>query len=173
MDIPETPSLIRRAGSIVYEALLLVGVLAFAELPVLILKQNVSEADPALILHLHQLWLFLILGAYFVVSWREAGQTLAMKTWRIKLVAANGTQVSMQRAIARYLFAWMWFVPGMVFLYVLDLHGWVGISLIPLGMLLWATTIWLNPERQFLHDKLAGTRLVDSPRPAIQPATPK
>jgi uncharacterized RDD family membrane protein YckC len=39
---------------------------------------------------------------------------------------------------------------------------------------LWAATAWLDPNRQFLHDRLAGTRLIELPKPsrATKPVQP-
>jgi len=84
-----------------------------------------------------QLWLLAILGAYFVYCWHAAGQTLAMKTWQLRLAHADGSPLSVRFAAGRYLLA-LW-------------------SLMFLGAgFLWA---FADPERQFLHDRLLGTRL--------------
>jgi uncharacterized RDD family membrane protein YckC len=97
---------------------------------------------------------------YFVWFWTHGGQTLAMKTWRIRLVAADGKPVPVWRAILRYLLAWLWFLPGLALAWALQAHTWM-LALIPsVNMLLWALASYLDPQRQFLHDRLAGTRLV-------------
>ena len=88
--------------------------------------------------HVFQLYLFGVLGAYFVWCWRHGGQTLPMKTWRLRLLSADGTPVSTARAMVRYALAW----PS------LALAG---------AGILWAL---FDRERQFLHDRLAGTRIV-------------
>jgi uncharacterized RDD family membrane protein YckC len=82
---------------------------------------------------------YVALGAYFLWLWRRNGQTLAMQTWRIRLVAADGTEpIGYGRALLRYTLAWF--------------------SLLFYGAgLIWAL---FDRDRQFLHDRLAGTRLV-------------
>jgi uncharacterized RDD family membrane protein YckC len=60
-----------------------------------------------------------------------------MKTWRIRVVSKDGGRVELMRGIRRYLIA----VPG--------------VAVFGLG-LLWAL---VDRDRQFLHDRLAGTRL--------------
>jgi uncharacterized RDD family membrane protein YckC len=152
-----TPSLKRRLASMLYEAMLLFGVVFIAGW----LFDTLSQSRHALTLrHARQFWLFLVLGAYFIFFWCRSGQTLAMKTWRIKLVDRTQTKISFGQASARYLLAWMWFLPAMALDYVFGLKGWSSLGLIALGMVLWMMTILFNKDRQFLHDRLAGTRLV-------------
>jgi uncharacterized RDD family membrane protein YckC len=90
--------------------------------------------------HIFQLYLLLILGIYFVACWTRKGGTLPMQTWKIRLVAVDGGRPSAGRALLRYALAW----PSL-------LLGGVGIF--------WAIT---DRDRQFLHDRLAGTRIVNS-----------
>jgi uncharacterized RDD family membrane protein YckC len=46
-----------------------------------------------------QLFLWLIAGVYFVWCWRKTGQTLADKTWKIKLVNAQNLTLNTQQAL--------------------------------------------------------------------------
>lgn len=141
----------------VYEAMLLFGVLFVADG----LLDTLTQSRHTLALRdARQFWLFLVLGAYFVFFWHRGGQTLAMKTWKIRLIAPGYSQVSITRAMIRYLLAWMWFLPAMMIDYVLGLKGWSSIGVILAGMALWVITIYLSKNRQFLHDQLAGTQLV-------------
>jgi len=163
------PTLKRRLASMLYEGLLLFGVLFVADL----LFETLAQSWHALALrHMRQFWLFVVLGAYFVVFWCSGGQTLPMKTWRIKLVAPGSPTLPLSKAVARYLLAWMWFLPAMVLDYAFKLKNWPSLGLIAIGMILWAAAIMFNKERQFLHDQLAGTRLINFPASAIDP-TPK
>lgn len=140
-----------------YESLLLFGVLFFAAW---IFSTLMQQKHALYLRHGLQAWLFLVLGLYFVYFWHRSGQTLAMKTWRIKLVSASGGPVSVWRGIARYLLSWLWFLPALALDAALGWKAWASIGLLVLGMVLWAATILLDRERQFLHDRLAGTRLV-------------
>lgn len=141
----------------VYEALLLFGVVFISGW----LFDTLTQSHDMLALrHARQVWLFIVLGAYFVFFWRHGGQTLAMKTWRIKLVAPGFTQIPHRQAWVRYLLSWMWFLPALALSEALHLQGWASVALIFAGMALWALTIFIDKERQFLHDRLAGTRLI-------------
>lgn len=152
------PPLSRRLYSMVYEAMLLFGILFAAGW----LFSTLLQQRHALYLRTaFQDWLFLVLGAYFVWFWVHGGQTLAMKTWRIMLVTGAGQPVRPLRAIARYLVAWCWVLPGMAVAWAVGAEKWM-LVLIPLANLLaWAATAYIDPQRQFLHDRIAGTRLVD------------
>jgi len=153
-----TPSLKRRFCSMVYESMLLFGVVFIAGL----LFSTLLEQRHALYLrHALESWLFLILGAYFVWFWYRGGQTLAMKTWRIRLVSKDGGTVHPLRALARFLLSWLWFMPGLALASLLGAKGWMLVWIPAANAAIWAATIYLDPQRQFLHDRLAGTRLID------------
>lgn len=126
----------RRLASMFYESLLLLGVLSVTfMLPHLALGMALEIVLPGPVLVMH---VFLVLGIYFIWYWHHGGQTLAMQTWRLKLVGADGNPAGLGRLCLRYFLSW----PSLLF------YG---------AGLLWAV---LDRERQFLHDRLAGTRIV-------------
>ncbi|MBL8503746.1 MAG: RDD family protein [Rhodocyclaceae bacterium] len=126
----------RRLACMLYESFLLIGVLGFAViLPQLLLGMARQSMMQGAWLWLH---LFSVLLLYFGWLWKRQGQTLAMQTWKIRLVSANGKALGSRQIVLRYLLAW----PSL-------LLGGIG--------LLWALA---DRDRQFLHDRLAGTRLV-------------
>ena len=151
------PSLKRRLASMLYEAMLLFGVVFIAGW----LFDTLTQSRHALTLrHARQVWLFIVLGVYFVTFWRRSGQTLAMKTWRMRLIVPGREKIPLKNAIARYLLAWMWFVPAMAIAYVFGLKEWASVGIVVLGMIAWAATARFDRDGQFLHDRLAGTRIV-------------
>lgn len=147
----------------VYEGMLLFGLLFATGL----LFGTLLQQRHALYLRRElQAVAFFIMGLYFIWCWSRGGQTLAMKTWRIRLIGADGLRVPFLRAGVRYLLAWMWIVPGLIIAALVGAKGWM-LALIPAAnFLLWAAAAWLDPSRQFLHDRLAGTRLVSVAPPA-------
>ena len=131
------PGILRRLVSMCYEMLLLSAVLAITLiLPHVLLGAFAHRLATAPVLWGH---LFLVLLIYSVWFWSNGGQTLAMKTWRIRLVTLAGLSVRPTQALLRYLLCWPSF------------------ALFGLGIL-WAL---VDPDQQFLHDRLAGTRLVE------------
>ncbi len=129
------PSIRRRLASMLYDGVLLIAVVFFGFfIPNVVLGSAANVLLPSSILLFHFL---LVVAFYFVWFWRRDGRTLAMKTWKIRLVSADGTRPSMDRLLLRFLLAW----PS-VFL---------GVGIV------WAL---FDRNRQFLHDRLSGTRLV-------------
>jgi len=157
-----------RLFGMVYEGMLLFGVLFISGW----LFSTLLQQRHALSLrHAQQVWQFLVLGAYFMWFWTHGGQTLAMKTWRVRVVTTAGEPLGWKRALLRYLLAWLWFLPGLALAYLIGAGGWLLLLLPALNVALWAGTARLDSDRQFLHDRLAGTRLVLAP--AARPPAPR
>ena len=90
-----------------------------------------------------------------------------MKTWHIRVVTHDGRALSQGRAFLRYLAAWLWFLPPLAVVAGVGVRvlGGGGTFAVVLGYLLaYAAVSWVHPQRQFLHDVLCGTRLVNSQR---------
>ena len=108
---------------------------------------------------LQQAYLFVSIGAYFIYFWINSRRTLAFKTWQLKLVAVDGSAVSTKCAIVRYLTTWFGPALGLSMFMLIGTRGsawWI------FGM--FANFLWafVDPARQFLHDRVAGTRVVDA-----------
>ena len=69
-----------------------------------------------------QAFIFVIFGIYFVWFWAK-GQTLAMKTWNIRVVGSDGKAISQLRALGRYALSWLWFLPPLIALSPFQLSG--------------------------------------------------
>ncbi len=114
-------------------------------------------------------FLFLILGIYFVWFWARGGQTVAMKAWHVRLVDAQGCAVTQWRALGRYLLSWLWFFPALATAWWAGLDSSAQIfGLMTVGVVAYAVLARLHPQRQFWHDAVCGTRLIDW-RPALPP----
>lgn len=113
--------------------------------------------------HALQAFMFVVFGIYFVWLWSK-GQTLAMKTWRIRVVDRDGKPLTQARALLRYLLGWVWFLPGLAATAMFKLPVAKSVLLLSGWVILWALLSLLHPQRQFWHDTLAGTRLVSAPR---------
>lgn len=154
------PGFWRRLAAMLYEGVVLFGVISVAGFlhSSLTQQRHALEGRAGL-----QAVLFVILGLYFVWFWSRGGQTVAMKTWHLRLVDAHGAPVTQRRAVARYLSSWLWFLPG---LGMGALAGWHSGAALSLATLAWALAYaalsHVLPGRQTPHDLLCGTRLIVS-----------
>lgn len=154
-----TPGLARRLACFVYEGVLLFGVVMIAGYLYSSLTQQRHALEGR---HGLQAFMLVVLAIYFVWFWSHGGQTVAMKAWHIRLVGVGGRPVSQARALLRYVLSWIWFLPALGMARVAGLHGGgelFGIAAV--GVLAYAALAWLHPQRQFWHDAVCGTRLID------------
>ena len=148
----------KRMACWVYEGMLMFAVAFIATWLFSTLGQmrNAMDARHPLL----QGFLFVVFGVYFVWFWHK-GQTLAMKTWHIRVVDLHGQQISQRRALARYVLSWLWFVPPLAVLAFFKPSGWQITLWLTVWVVAYAVLSRLLPSKQFVHDVLAGTRLVN------------
>lgn len=140
-----------------YESMLVFGIAFATALVFSVAGQMRSGMDPRR--HLLIAFLVLVLGLYFAWCWNK-GQTLAMRTWKIRIVDRYGRPVGLPRALLRYACSWVWVLPPMAFIAPMHLPV-SGMAAALLGwMAVWALSSQLQAEKQFWHDVVAGTRLV-------------
>ena len=140
MNSPATarvPGIARRLASALYDLLLVVALVLIATFPYLAFFGDSTHGWRR---HALQIWVLVVTCAYFVWFWTRGGQTLPMKTWHIRLVRADGSAVTVGCGVHRFLLATL------------------GIVALGLGFL-WAL---VDRDRQFLHDRLAGTALIEA-----------
>jgi uncharacterized RDD family membrane protein YckC len=78
---------------------------------------------------------WLLVGAYFVVSWRRGGQTIGMRPWNLRVVAQDGKPAGLKSLWLRYT-----------------------VAMLTLGLgLAWAL---FDRDRRALYDHAAGTYFV-------------
>jgi uncharacterized RDD family membrane protein YckC len=153
-----TPGLTRRMACFIYEGVLLFGVVMIAGY----LYSSLTQQRDARVGQFGlQAFLFIVLGIYFVWFWSRGGQTVAMKAWHIRVETRDGRLLSQPRALGRYVASWLWFVPALSTAHGAGIRTAAGIfAVMATGVIAYALTSRLHPDRQFLHDALCGTRLV-------------
>lgn len=126
--------LLKRLVIMFYDAILLITVLFFAAIIVSV-PLNITldhPLFPLFIIYIYSVG-FLFLGW----CWTHGGQTLGLKTWKIKLISDSGNEVNWKEALIRYLASLLcWLSCGIGFL--------------------WCYT---NKERLAWNDLLSKTRL--------------
>jgi uncharacterized RDD family membrane protein YckC len=159
-DDEPVPSIRRRLAALPYEFLLILALLLISAFPLAGLKGATLTGVPHF---LAQAYFAFVAGLYFTWFWRRGGQTLAMKTWRFRVTARDGGPLSLARALARLGAASVFYGPavaGLVLLFFPNrispvISMWAFFPLV--ATILWAR---FDADRQFLHDRLAGTRLI-------------
>ena len=146
MNTPSPPSrdtrpcgLLRRLAAIFYDGLLLTATLFIATL--LLVALNKGQAIPAGNA-LFTLYLVLVSFAFFGLFWTRGGQTLGMKSWRVRVQQTDGRNITWRQATVRFLGA---------------VVSWAALG----AGFLWA---WMDAERRTWHDIWSGTVLVVLPR---------
>jgi uncharacterized RDD family membrane protein YckC len=149
---PATPW--RRLMGSVYEAVILFGVLWFADYAFSALTQFRGEPGP--LRTAFQVFTTGVLGGYFVFFWSAGRYSLPMKTMSLGVVDRNGAPLSAPRAAVRFAAALA--LPVAALAAGKFINPW-------LYLLLPANWIWclFDKDHQALHDRIAGTRLVYLP----------
>jgi uncharacterized RDD family membrane protein YckC len=143
------PELWRRFAAMIYDTLLVAALsLLYGALvtgfhgliygaPAMGERIHWGAAQPLILLG----WLASI-GGFFCYFWHNSGQTLGMKTWRLRITTAQLQLPSYQQCLLRCLLA--------------------PVSLLCLGAGYW--WLYAHPERQTLHDSISGTRTWLTPK---------
>jgi uncharacterized RDD family membrane protein YckC len=156
-------SVLIRLAAMVYESILLFGVVFVAGYALLAAARWTYPLAP------YQRWtlqavLFVAIGAYFAYCWTRTGQTLAMKSWHLRLLGADGHPLSLARAIARYVLAWHLFLPGALWYAAFGGRPALDALVAAAGFAALVLAAYADAERRFLHDRLLGTRVVHEVR---------
>ena len=152
----QAPRLIRRMACWMYEGILMFGVVFIAGYLFGTLSQTRNAMDNR---HALQAFLFVVFGIYFTWFWSK-GQTLAMKTWHIRVVDRDGRPLTQRRALLRYVCSWLWLLPPLAALAPFSLPGGEATVIVLGWVAVWAVLSRFHTQQQFWHDALAGTRLV-------------
>jgi uncharacterized RDD family membrane protein YckC len=162
----DSAGLLRRLGAALYELLLLTAlafITQFALLPLVSPGHAASAAlsiPPVAVRTMIFCAQFAVFAWYCCWFWTSGRRTLAQKTWSIRVVTTNGEVLDVKRALLRYFLVWVGPALALAAWVPLENLGHPGYAVIPLAFnFLWALG---DRQRLFLHDRVAGTRLVDS-----------
>lgn len=140
MNLPKTiisfPGFWRRILCMIYEFLLLMAVLFITSFFFHLVYHDTESTYFRLIF---QFYLLSVAGIYLIWFWTHGGQTLAMQTWKMRIISVNGEKIGVWQAILRYILAV------------------ISISFFGCGII-WAL---FDRENQFLYDRAAGTKIIN------------
>ena len=159
---PVRASLARRLGALLYEALLACAMALIAGFGFLPFASPLAYHELTLPpLFVRTLMFCALAGGaaiYCAWSWSEGRRTLPQKTWRIRIVDRDGRPPSRRRALVRYAAAWIGPAAALAAYALLRPTGHAAAA----GALVALNYAWAlgDADRQFLHDRIAGTRVV-------------
>jgi uncharacterized RDD family membrane protein YckC len=166
-----SPHFWRRVSCSLYEQLVLLGVIALTFLvPNLALGILFGVALPS---WLTFFYLYFVLGIYFVWYWTKSGQTLAMQTWRVRMIGPNGFNLTRRQAAWRYVYGSLWILPCILLQWMFHLEKWQIIEMLfTVALFIWPLSTLLDGKksdlRQSLPDRLANSRLVELPKNLVR-----
>lgn len=99
MLLPTPPGLFRRLGALIYDLILLTGVLLAATALFLPFNPNLALAPGK---SAYQAYLILVCLVFYVWFWTHGGQTLGMRAWKIKLCSSDMSPVTWKQATLRF-----------------------------------------------------------------------
>ena len=132
---PSPPGLLRRLGALFYDAVLLLGILFLATAALLPFRSGEAIHSHSLV---YDAYLLGVAYLFFTWFWTHGGQTLGMRTWKIKLCSECGGSVGWKTASLRFI------------------AGIISLGLFGFGFY-WA--LW-DPDKRCWHDCLAHTRVI-------------
>jgi uncharacterized RDD family membrane protein YckC len=165
---------VRRLGAMLYDALLIVAVLAFATLPFLPFLHGrvLVPAEAGGLAYLYWGWEIVVVAAFFGFFWTRRGQTIGMLAWRLRLQRPDGSAVTWSDALLRLGILAALLVPCVLgnWLFWRHWHDATArtiaryASLAPL--VLCYAWIWIDRERLAWHDRWSRTRVIVLPKRA-------
>jgi uncharacterized RDD family membrane protein YckC len=134
--ITQRAGVFRRLAALLYDSLLLAGILLVASFPPVLLNSGpLLDGSPFSTLKntLYFLYLLAIIFVFYGWCWTRSGQTLGMAAWKIRALTLDGTPLSWRQALLR-----------------------CSTSLLGLANL-W---VWLDPQKRGWHERLSGTQTI-------------
>jgi len=142
-----------------YDAVLLFGVVFIASYLLLSLTRW-SYPLSGVRRVVFQTAVFVVIGWYFVYQWSKSGQTLAMKSWHLRLVDSAGKPPAAGKAVLRYLFAWYLLLPGLIWGAFVEGHPAMTALVLVAGFAVLILFGLADAQRRLLHDHASATRLI-------------
>ena len=138
---------VRRVLALLYDTLVVTAITLSYVLIVAIVAKIITSPKTDEIIEVYQYFWFpigmvVVNLLFFVYSWRKAGQTMGMRSWRLKLINLQGQAPSIQQCLLRCLLA--------------------SVSIIFVGLGYW--WCWFDKEGRSAHDRLTQTRVVLLPK---------
>ena len=135
----DRPSLFRIFAAICYDLIVVCGILMIAGFIIVPVYHMVTHQDSIPAGNwFFRILLYLIVFSYYAFSWTCGGQTIGMKSWKLKLIGDDHTSPTLVKCFIRYV------------------GGQLSCALALIGYIM----IWFGPKHLMLHDLLSRTRMI-------------
>jgi uncharacterized RDD family membrane protein YckC len=112
--------LFRRLMAIIYDLFLLIALLFIATAAAMVLNKGNAIQPGQPLYPVYVVYLLMISFIFYGWFWTHGGQTLGMKTWKMKLQQENGEAVTWPLALLRFITAILsWAAAGLGFIWSL------------------------------------------------------
>lgn len=95
----------RLIGSVIYDGLVIMGILMIAGAMALPVNQWITGDTSDGSYLLYQVYLLVVVLSYFLYFWKKSGQTVGMKAWRIKLISREDSPLTVKQLLLRLVVA--------------------------------------------------------------------
>lgn len=136
--------MLRRLGAMLYDAVIVIGLLAVATFPALPFLDGkvIVPQEVGMFAYLYWTYQAVLIVAFFAYFWTARGRTIGMLAWRLKLIRTDGALPTWRDALIRLAAACL---------------SWAALGL---GYF-W---IWIDREQLAWHDRLSATRVIVLPK---------
>jgi uncharacterized RDD family membrane protein YckC len=155
----------------VYDALLVIGVLMVATVPFLPFLNGrvLVPREVGALSYGYWLWEIVVVVLFFGYFWTRRGQTIGMLAWRLRIERNDGALLNWRDAVARLAMLFALSLPVLVGYWWLWRH-WPAnaktianyVALLPLAI----TYVWIciDRDKAALHDRWTHTRVIVLPK---------
>jgi uncharacterized RDD family membrane protein YckC len=157
-----SPGLFHSLAVVVYDALVWLAVLFLATAVALPGTHGLAIAPEN---PFFQAYLLLVAFLYLGWFWTRAGQTVAMRAWRLRVVTVDGKGIAWGSALARFVAALLPIMPVLLLLAFVPMDNQWAASILVCAWLCGFLWVAVDPENRAWHDILSGTRVVQDPKP--------
>ena len=156
-----SPGLFLRLAVAVYDSMVLLAVLFLATAVALPVTHGLAipAENP-----FFQAYLLLVAFLYLGWFWTRAGQTVAMRAWRLRVVDVDGDAIGWGSALARFMAVLLPTLPILLLLGFVPLDNQWAVLLILGAWLCGFLWVVVDKENRAWHDILSGTRVVQDPK---------
>jgi uncharacterized RDD family membrane protein YckC len=119
-ESPRYAGLLRRLMAIIYDILLLLAVLFIATSVAMVFNHGEAIEPGQSLYPFYIVYMIIVSFFFYGWFWTHGGQTLGMKTWKMKLEHVNGDAITWSLAFIRFISAAVsWAAAGLGFLWSL------------------------------------------------------